>query len=113
MPYINTKVTTEITHEKEEILKSKLGEAIALIGKPEAYLMLQFEENCRLWFAGSNDEDAAYVEVALLHSAPKASYEKLTEEICKILSEELSIPSDRIYVKFSETEFWGWDGRMF
>lgn len=113
MPFINTKVTTEITFEQEEVLKAKLGKAIALIGKPEAYLMLSFEENCRLWFAGSNDEEAAYVEVALLHSAPKASYERLTEEICSILSEELAIPSDRIYVKFSETEFWGHNGYMF
>lgn len=113
MPYINTKVTTEITFEKEEVLKARLGKAISLIGKPEAYLMLSFEENCRLWFAGTNDEEAAYVEVALLHSAPKASYEKLTAEICRVLSEELSIPTGRIYVKFSETEYWGWDGGMF
>lgn len=113
MPFINTMVTTEITHEKEEILKAKFGKALALIGKPEAYLMLKFEENCRLWFAGSNDEESAYIEVALLHSAPKASYEKLTGELCKILSEELLIPSQRIYVKFSETEYWGHDGYMF
>lgn len=113
MPFINTKVTTEITHEQEVVLKSELGKALALIGKPEAYLMLQFEENCRLWFAGTNDEDAAYVEVALLHSAPKASYQKLTAEICNILSRELGIPTNRIYVKFSETEYWGWDGQMF
>lgn len=113
MPYINTKVTTEITFEKEEILKAKLGKAITLIGKPESYLMLSFEENCRLWFAGTNDEEAAYVEVALLHSAPKSSYEKLTEEICNILSEDLSIPAQRIYVKFSETEYWGHAGYMF
>lgn len=113
MPFINTMVTTEITFRKEEILKAKLGKAIALIGKPEAYLMLKFEENCRLWFAGSNEEDAAYVEVALLHSAPKASYAKLTDAICDILSEELSIPTNRIYVKYSETEYWGWDKMMF
>ncbi|MBQ9742421.1 MAG: hypothetical protein IJV88_01940 [Ruminococcus sp.] len=113
MPYISTKVTTEITHDKEQVLKARLGEAITLIGKPESFLMLSFEENCRIWFAGEAEEDAAYVEVALLHSAPKSSYEKLTEAICNILSEELSIPSGRIYVKFSETEYWGWDGRMF
>ena len=112
MPFINTMVTTEITHEQEVSLKAKLGKALSLIGKPEAYLMLKFEENCRLWFAGDN-ADAAYVEVALLHSAPKASYEKLTAEICNILSDELSIPSNRIYVKYSETEFWGYDGFMF
>lgn len=113
MPFINTCVTTEITHEKEEILKAKLGKALSLIGKPEAYLMLNFSENCRLWFAGTNDEDAAFVEVALLHSAPKASYEKLTKAICDILNEELYIPTNRIYVKYSETEFWGWDKMMF
>lgn len=113
MPFINTCVTTEITFQKEEILKAKLGKAIALIGKPEAYLMLNFSENCRLWFSGTNDEDAAFVEVALLHSAPKASYEKLTKAICDILNEELSIPTNRIYVKYSETEFWGWDKMMF
>lgn len=113
MPFINTCVTTEITYEKEEILKAKLGKALSLIGKPEAYLMLNFSENCRLWFAGTNDEDAAFVEVALLHSAPKASYEKLTKAICDILNEELSIPTNRIYVKYSETEFWGWDKMMF
>lgn len=113
MPFINTKVTTEITHEKEEILKARLGKAIGLIGKPEAYLMLNFEENCRLWFAGSNDEDAAFVDVSLLHSAPKNDYEKLTAEICNIMSEELSIPTGRVYVKFEETEYWGWDRQMF
>lgn len=113
MPFINTKVTTEITHEKEEILKARLGKAIGLIGKPEAYLMLNFEENCRLWFAGSNDEDAAFVDVSLLHSAPKSDYEKLTAEICNIMSEELSIPTGRVYVKFEETEYWGWDRQMF
>lgn len=113
MPFINTMVTTEITHEKEVVLKEKLGKALSLIGKPEAYLMLKFEENCRLWFAGSSEGDAAYVEVALLHSAPKASYAKLTEAICDILSAELSIPTSRIYVKFSETEYWGWDKMMF
>ncbi len=113
MPFINTKVTTEISFEKEEILKEKFGKAISLIGKPESYLMLSFEENCRLWFAGSNDDDTAFVEVALLHSAPKSSYEKLTAEICNILSDELCIPQERIYVKFSETEYWGHSGYMF
>lgn len=113
MPFINTMVTTEITFSKEEALKEKFGKALSLIGKPEAYLMLNFSENCRLWFAGTNDEDAAFVEVALLHSAPKASYAKLTEAICQILNEELSIPTNRIYVKYSETEFWGYDGFMF
>jgi len=57
MPFISTKVTKEITKEKEEALKAELGKAIALIGKGEAYLMLGFEGNCRLWLGGKNDDE--------------------------------------------------------
>ena len=113
MPFINTKVTTEITREKEEVLKARFGKAMSLIGKPEAYLMLSFEENQRMWFGGSDDEDCAFVDVSILHTASRSAYEKLTAELCSILEEELSIPQSRIYVKYEETENWGHAGYMF
>lgn len=113
MPFINTKVTTEISSEKEAVLKARFGKAMALIGKPEAYLMLNFEDKQRMWFAGDNSKDTAFVDVSILHTAPRASYEKLTEELCNIISEELLISPDRIYVKFEETENWGHSGYMF
>ncbi|MGN0453389.1 MAG: phenylpyruvate tautomerase MIF-related protein [Ruminococcus sp.] len=113
MPFINTKVTNEITKEKEEILKSRFAKAMALIGKPEAYVMLSFEDNCRIWFAGDNSEDSAFVDVSILHSAPREAYEKLTAELCGIISEELSIKGERIYIKYEETENWGHNGYMF
>ncbi len=113
MPFINTKVSTEITKENEVALKSAFGEAMGLIGKPEAYLMLSFEDNCRLWFAGDNSLPSAFIDVSILHTAPRASYEKLTEELCKAVENILGVPSDRIYVKYEETENWGHNGYMF
>ena len=113
MPFINTKVTTEITKEKEETLKSELGKAITLIGKGEAYLMLGFEDNCRLWLGGKNDTDMAFVEVSLLGHTTKDKAEKLTAAICDIMEKELSIPGDKVYVKYSETDLWGFNSFMF
>lgn len=113
MPFINTKVTTEITKEKEEVLKAELGKAITLIGKGEAYLMLGFEDNCRLWLGGKNDSDMAYVEVSLLGHITKENAGKLTTAICDIFQRELNIKGDKVYVKFSETDLWGYDSFMF
>ncbi|MDO4419449.1 MAG: phenylpyruvate tautomerase MIF-related protein [Ruminococcus sp.] len=113
MPFINTKVTTEISKEKEAVLKAELGKAITLIGKGEAYLMLGFEDNCRLWLGGNNDADMAYVEVSLLGRVTKENAGKLTAAICEIFQRELNIQGDKVYIKFSETDLWGYDSFMF
>lgn len=113
MPFINTKVTNEITKEKEEMLKAELGKAIALIGKGEAYLMLNFEDNCRLWFGGKNDEDTAFVEVSLLGHITKDKAQNLTAAICEVFERELGISGDKVYVKYSETDLWGFNSFMF
>lgn len=113
MPFINTKVTTEISVEKEAVLKDRLGKAMSIVGKPEAYVMMKFEDNCRMWFSSTNDRDCAFIEVSILGFAQKASYERLTSALCDIISEELNIDGDRIYVKYTETEYWGHNGYMF
>ena len=45
MPMINSKVTVSLPQEKRDILKAELGKAVAILGKPESYLMLGFEDN--------------------------------------------------------------------
>lgn len=114
MPYIGTRTTVKISPEKEEILKEKLGKAIeAIPGKTEAWLMCEFSDCCRLWFKGDNSLPSAYVEVKLLGKAKREYLENLTGIICEILSDELSIPADRTYVKYEECEHWGWNNMNF
>lgn len=113
MPFINAKFSVPVTPEKEYELKTALGEAITLLGKSERYLMVEIEDNRRLYFGGENDRPIAFFDVSLLHSAPRASYEKLTERLCGIAEEYLGISGDHVYVKFEETENWGYNSFMF
>ena len=113
MPYINAKFTGTVTPEKETQIKSALGEAITLLGKSERYLMVEIEDNRRLYFGGKNDQPIAFFDVSLLHSAPRASYEKLTARLCEIAKDTMNVDGGNVYVKFEETENWGYDSFMF
>jgi len=57
MPFVKVKVSCSLSMEQEFELKAKKGEAIELVpGKSEDYLLLEFEDNCRLWLRGSKAE---------------------------------------------------------
>lgn len=113
MPFIDARFSTPVDKNKEEIIKKRLGEAITLIGKSEAYLMVQIAGDCNLYFKGNQDLDSAFFEVKLLGKSTKQNYETLTAALCEIASSELDIPTNRVYVKFEECEFWGFDSFMF
>ena len=54
MPFIDSKITVSLTPEKEEAIKTKLGEAIQILNKSETYLMVGFEDNYDLYMAVRN-----------------------------------------------------------
>ncbi len=110
MPFINTKVNVALTKEKKDAIAARYGKAAAVIGKSEAWLMLGFEENCSLYFRGEDSAPMAYVDVNILGSCSASAYSAFTGEITKILNEELDISPDQIYVKYSPTSDWGWNG---
>ncbi|MBE6765504.1 MAG: hypothetical protein IJP10_03810 [Clostridia bacterium] len=110
MPFINTKVNVEMSKSQKDSVAKKLGQAITAIGKSESWLMLGFEDKCDLYFRGSCDSPMAYVEVALYGKASADSSSRLTGEITDILSGELGIAPDHVYVKYSPTDQWGWNG---
>lgn len=113
MPFINVKANVSIAKDKEAAVKSALGEAVSIIpGKSEDWLMVGIEPDYILYFKGS-DAPAAMVEVSIFGNADKKSLNSLTEEICRILSKELSIPPARIYVKYYSTSDWGWNNANF
>ena len=113
MPFIHTKTNRPISRETERQLAKDLGQAVRLLGKSESWLMLQFEENCRLYFRGRDDRPLAFVEVKLYSKAEDEAYQSLTAEITRLLSAALAIDPDGIYVAYQETEHWGWQGSNF
>ena len=114
MPYIRTTISKEISQENIENIKTKLGQAIALIpGKSESWLMLAFEDNVNMYFKGGCSEEYAYIEVSLFGSTSDAAYDRLTAAISEIINEELGIDRANIYIKYEEAEHWGWNGSNF
>lgn len=113
MPFINAKFSTPVSAEKEIELKTALGDAITLLGKSERYLMVEIQDSRRLYFGGENNAPIAFFDVSLLHSAPRASYEKLTERLCGIAKDIMDVDGENVYVKFEETENWGYNSFMF
>ena len=114
MPYIDTKLNIRLSKEKEEILKRRLGEAIGEFpGKSEYWLMLNFTDNCRLWFRGYDRFPVAMVEVKLFGVADGDHCNRMTAVICDLFREELGISPDHVYVKYEFAEHWGWNGENF
>lgn len=114
MPFINSKVSVSLSDEKEKELKTRLGQAIALIpGKSESWLMTGFEDNYHLYFRGDNSQPTAFVEVKVFGKENPSAFEALTKEICKIFGEVLGIAADHIYVKYEAVSNWGWNGGNF
>ncbi|WP_416200898.1 MAG: Macrophage migration inhibitory factor (MIF) [Thermocaproicibacter melissae] len=114
MPSIQTKVNIPISKEQETKLKTKFGKAIELLpGKSERWLMLTFEDNCRMWFQGNDEPATALVDVKLFGKASAEDYEKLTSALTQSLEEVLGISPARTYVRYEEVQYWGWNGSNF
>ena len=113
MPCISTKTNVTISSAQEDKLRSAIGKAIELIpGKSEKWLMLEFEGSKAISFAGTT-EACAMISTDVYGHADPEQYAGFTEKITDIVSSELHIPPDRIYVAYSQTEIWGWAGRLF
>ncbi len=114
MPYINLKTTVKVSDEKCEKVKAAFGKAIECFpGKSEAYLMVGIEGDTKLWFRGDASADTAIVDVELLGAVNSAASENMTKEICSILQNELGISPERVYVKYTGYNDWGWNNRNF
>ena len=115
MPVIHTHVSVSTTPEQREALKAAYGRAITAVpGKSEGWLMCPFEDNMPIYFGGSDDQPAAYVEVNVFgRSVPSSAWEKLTQNIMAALNSTLGVPEDRTYIRYTATTDWGWNGGNF
>ena len=113
MPMINSKITVSVPQEKRNVLKSEIGKAISVMGKPESYLMLGFEDNYDLYFGGKKLEKGAFISVEVLGEVNASDSQKMSAKLCEIFQKELGIPGDKIYITYSGYKNWGWNGGNF
>lgn len=113
MPYLQITTNIPVSDHTADVIQQQMGYAISsLKGKSEQWLAMRIEDDARMWFAG-NDDPFIMTQVAIYGSADLEDYEMLTARITDILESTLDVSPERIYVKYSETDSWGWNGRNF
>ncbi len=111
MPFLISRVNVPITKEQEVQLKSWMGQAIERVpGKSEEYLLLDLQDNCRLWLRGDDSRPAAYIEAAIFGNESHAGYDALTAELTLAFQQVLGIPPENIYLKYDDITAWGVGG---
>jgi phenylpyruvate tautomerase PptA (4-oxalocrotonate tautomerase family) len=111
MPYLNIKTNQAINNESDFIKKASSAVSKAS-GKPESYVMISVDQKTPMSMGGSDTPTALLDYRALgLPSDRKA----FSDALCSLISEELSIAGDRIYISMadSERQNWGWNHSTF
>ena len=95
------------------LLKKATATVSAQLGKPVDYVMVAIDPPRPMLFAGS-DEPAAYLELKSIGLSPSNTMD-FSAALCNLISDELSINKQRVYIEFSNVErnMWGWDGSTF
>jgi len=107
-------LTIESNVECHSTLLSKLSYEVAtLLGKPESYVMVKYQHNQNMLFAGS-DEAVAFLQLKSL-GLPDNVTKDYSAALCSLISNEMGITPERIYIEFSAPEryHWGWNSSTF
>lgn len=116
MPVIKTHTSTTISPENREALKAAYGEAIATVpGKSEQWLMCLFDDKVPMYFAGSDAEPCALIEVSVYarNEIADGVWERMTEFITPVVAHTLGIDPAHIYISYGSTPNFGWNGANF
>lgn len=114
MPLLVIKTNVKIEAARRAPLMRKASAQIAaLLGKSESYVMVNLETGMQMLFGGST-EPLAYLELKSI-GLPQQRTGEISAALCLLFSEELAVPSERIYVEFADIgrNMWGWNGKTF
>lgn len=107
MPFITAKTSCPISKGQETKIKARMGKVIELVpGKSEESLLLEFEDNCRLWLLGENTEPITYIEAAIFGNELHDGYDAFTAAMTNIFADVLNLTPDRIYIKYEDIPAW-------
>ena len=110
MPLINISTNKEIQNEQMLLVKS--SEFISsLLKKPESFVMVKLTDSLEMYFSGTN-EPCCFIEIKSIGSIEPS---KMSKPICDFFSNELEIPTKRIYIFFQnvDSSMWAWNSRTF
>jgi phenylpyruvate tautomerase PptA (4-oxalocrotonate tautomerase family) len=114
MPLLALQTSITLSNQQRYDLLAPLSQIVAeCIGKPERYVMITVTDAAMLM--GGSEGPAAYADIRSIGGLNSAVNRKLSERVCALLKERLSIPPDRVYLGFTSVsaENWGWNSGTF
>jgi phenylpyruvate tautomerase len=114
MPLLKLETTVILSEDKRKSLLTALSKTVAgTIGKPEQYVMVTISQAAMLMSA--KPSDAAFVDIRSIGGLSGDVNRKLSQEVCKLLTDSLGISPERVYLNFTDMEAgnWGWNGSTF
>lgn len=114
MPYLSIQTNTLFDTAQTSDFIHKASKLVAeQLGKPERYVMVAMPSPVPMMFAGSDDA-TVFVELKSIGLSEDQTGD-LSKSLCKLISDELSIAADRIYIEFADAprKMWGWNHSTF
>jgi phenylpyruvate tautomerase PptA (4-oxalocrotonate tautomerase family) len=114
MPFVSLDTNKSLSKQQSQQLMQRLSQVVAeKTDKSEAYVMVKVESDKEMQFAGKT-EPLAYLECKSIGLTAEQA-KNLSQALALAISDELQIPSNRIYIEFTRCDgaFWGWNGGTF
>lgn len=114
MPFLRVSTNVNVDNGHAAALAKQLSQQLAReTGKPERYVMVELSDGKTMLFGGS-DGPLAFLECKSI-GLNAAQAKALSAALCHTVGEALLLPSERIYIEFSNcpAELWGWNGATF
>ena len=114
MPLLKINTNRKLDDTRAMHLLAEASRTVAeALGKPESYVMVDLSDGRHMSFAGDTSPLAS-LELKSL-GLPEERTPELSAVLCRLVSDALGIPGERIYIEFSSPQrhMWGWDGRTF
>ena len=114
MPLLTLTTNLDIAADQQIPLLSALSTLTAkLLGKPQSYVMVILQDRQPMLMGGT-DEPCTYLQFKSL-GLPEDSTAGFSAALCDLITGQLGIPANRIYIEFSNPprHLWGWDRGSF
>ena len=111
MPFLNIVTNSDIP-DQAKLLKQTSQTVAKATGKPESYVMITCQASTGMLMGGS-DAPAAFLDYRALGLPSDRT--QFSDALCSLITNELGIPGDRIYISMtdSERQNWGWNNSTF
>jgi len=107
MPYIAVNTSEKLSDAQKEKIKTEFGRLITIIPtKTEATTLVDFSDSRTMYMAGENIS-GAFIELRLWHTYDFECKKQFTEAVFEMLSRELGLKKENMYLNIVELDDWG------